>query len=255
MQNSTVTVNTANDLTFSPSIGTFNVGGLAGTANLALADTNGSAIALSVGGNDASTTYAGSPERRRLAGEGRQRHADAQRGNTYGGSTTVSAGTLRLLPAPTAPVSGATLWLDGTDPNGNGTLPANGAQLATWVNKGSAGSAMNFTGPGTSGANQDPTFTTSGIDGKPDVLFTRTGTTVEQYLEANNAAVGTLQSGAHTFFIVARANSGTEDNSTNTAAGPSDQPGVPQRLAVHRLHHGHDRAPGVPVGEQRQQQH
>lgn len=32
-------------------------------------------------------------------------------------------------------VSGCTIWLDGADPNGNGTIPANGASLSSWRDK------------------------------------------------------------------------------------------------------------------------
>ena len=47
-------------------------------------------------------------------------------------------------------------WLDGSDPAGNGTPPANGSLVATWVNK--AGSGTNATEANT--ANQ-PTFNTN----------------------------------------------------------------------------------------------
>ena len=58
--NSTVAVNVANGLGFSPGIGTFNVGGLSGSANFTLTDTTGSGgVNLSVGGNGANTTYSG----------------------------------------------------------------------------------------------------------------------------------------------------------------------------------------------------
>lgn len=40
--------------------------------------------------------------------------------------------------------SGCTLWLDGTDPNGNGNIPSIGSTIATWVDKSSSG--INFTG-------------------------------------------------------------------------------------------------------------
>ena len=57
--NSTVNLLANNGLEFLPGIGTFNLGGLAGGNVLALSDTAGSPVTLSVGGNGASTTYSG----------------------------------------------------------------------------------------------------------------------------------------------------------------------------------------------------
>ena len=95
VQSSTVTVGTTNGLSFSPGIGTFNVGDLAGTSNLVLADTGGSPIGLSVGCDNASTTYGGS-----LSGTGSLVEAGTGTlvltgDNTYSGGTTVSSGTLQ----------------------------------------------------------------------------------------------------------------------------------------------------------------
>ena len=61
MQNSTVTVSTNNSLLFNTNSGaitTFNVGGLAGSGNISLADGS-YPVTLSAGGNGASTTYSG----------------------------------------------------------------------------------------------------------------------------------------------------------------------------------------------------
>ncbi len=57
--NSTVSVNADNGLQFNPGIGAFNIGGLSGSGVLALSDTGGAAVNLSVGGNDQNTTYTG----------------------------------------------------------------------------------------------------------------------------------------------------------------------------------------------------
>ncbi len=59
IQNSTVSINTDNGLLFSPDIGTFNVGGLAGSNALALNDTSGTPIMLVAGGNNQDTTFGG----------------------------------------------------------------------------------------------------------------------------------------------------------------------------------------------------
>ena len=77
----------------------FTAGGLAGTGNLALQNNAGTpaAITLTVGGNNASTTYAGT-----LSGAGSLIKSGsgtltlAGAGNTHVGATTVSAGTLVL---------------------------------------------------------------------------------------------------------------------------------------------------------------
>ncbi len=59
VQNSTVTVSATNGLTFSPSIGTFTLGGLSGASNFALADTGSTAVTLQAGNNNTSSTYSG----------------------------------------------------------------------------------------------------------------------------------------------------------------------------------------------------
>lgn len=58
------------------------------------------------------------------------------------------------------------LWLDGTDPNGNGILPANNGAVGTWTDK--SGRGNNATQA--TGANQ-PAFKTVGVNGRPSVLF------------------------------------------------------------------------------------
>jgi autotransporter-associated beta strand protein len=96
VRNSTVTVSLANGLKFSTGIGTFNIGALAGSVADTLADTGGTAVTLSVGGNNASTTYSGA-----LGGSGALTKTGTgtltlSAANTYAGATTVSAGTLLL---------------------------------------------------------------------------------------------------------------------------------------------------------------
>lgn len=59
-------------------------------------------------------------------------------------TTTGSASTWQ----PTQ-ISGMSLWLDGADPNNNGTLPANGSSLTTWTDK--SGNGKNFTANGAAG--------------------------------------------------------------------------------------------------------
>ena len=98
-QNSTVTVNSPNGLTFNTGIPTINLGGLAGSAGFALNNSNNTAgVLLDVGGNGASTAYSGA-----LGGSG----GFVKTGSgtllfggtafsTYSGGTTVVGGTLNL---------------------------------------------------------------------------------------------------------------------------------------------------------------
>ena len=59
MQNSVVAVDVNSGLMFGTGIGTFNLGGLAGSGNFGLADTGGSAVALTVGSAGGDSTYSG----------------------------------------------------------------------------------------------------------------------------------------------------------------------------------------------------
>ena len=95
-QNSTVNILVNNGLQFSPGIGTFTLGGLAGANVLTLSDATGAAVTLSVGGNGASTTYSGA-----IGGNGSLSKAGsgaiAMTGaNSYSGATTVDGGTLQV---------------------------------------------------------------------------------------------------------------------------------------------------------------
>jgi hypothetical protein len=56
-------------------------------------------------------------------------------------------------------ISGCQVWLDGTDPNGTGVLPANGASVSTWVDK--SGNARNATA-----------FSTAATFSNSNVVFT-----------------------------------------------------------------------------------
>ncbi|MEZ0390377.1 MAG: beta strand repeat-containing protein, partial [Verrucomicrobium sp.] len=59
VQNSTLTINVANGVTFGGGVLNFNVGGLAGSGALALTDVNATNVNLTVGANNASTTFTG----------------------------------------------------------------------------------------------------------------------------------------------------------------------------------------------------
>jgi autotransporter-associated beta strand protein len=91
----------ANPMSFASgaNTGAFNVGALAGQANLTLDDTAGSPVTLSVGGNNSSSIYTGALTDTGnggnliKVGSGIQTLAGK---NTYTGTTTVSGGTLAL---------------------------------------------------------------------------------------------------------------------------------------------------------------
>jgi autotransporter-associated beta strand protein len=93
------------------------------------------------------------------------------------GPTSVSAGTLLLqstiYPTNFPGLSGLTVWLDAADPNGNGSAPANGAPISTWVNK-AGGSVGNFAANGTGSA---PAYTASSpaFNNKPVITFSAAG--------------------------------------------------------------------------------
>ncbi len=141
LQNSTVTLSSDANLIFDSSVATdaFTFGGLAASGagtgfNLALRnnDATSSPIALTVGGNNNSTTYKGV-----LSGGGSLIKTGTGTlvlagANTHTGTTTVSAGTLQVdgsTASPTTVSSGATLAGDGLV-NGAVTVDAGGAITA-----------------------------------------------------------------------------------------------------------------------------
>lgn len=70
--------------------------------------------------------------------------------------------TTRLNPTS---IGGCRLWLDAIDPAGNGSTPANGSILSSWIDK--SGSSLTVTG-----SSLQPTFFTTAFNGKPTVSFT-----------------------------------------------------------------------------------
>jgi autotransporter-associated beta strand protein len=135
VRNNTVTANVANGLKFSSGIGTFTLGSLAGSGNIALADTGGTAVALQVGNKNVDSSYSGI-----LSGSGSLKKIGSglltlSGQNTYTGGTTISAGSLSLK-FPTfgtsAPAAGS-IKIES-----DGVLVANGAytSVRTWINSG-----------------------------------------------------------------------------------------------------------------------
>ena len=94
VQSSTVTISTSNGLAFTTAIGTFNLGGLSGASNQTLLDTGGIAVAMSVGGNNANTTYSGT-----LSGSGSLIKVGTgtlslSNSNSFTGGLVIKAGTV-----------------------------------------------------------------------------------------------------------------------------------------------------------------
>jgi hypothetical protein len=65
-------------------------------------------------------------------------------------------------------ITGCQLWLDGNDPAGTGTPPANGAGIATWVNKGLASTNLVLY---TTNGGSNPTYAANFQNGKGSVAF------------------------------------------------------------------------------------
>ena len=120
---STLNVAVNNGLAFAAGIGTFNVGGLSGAGNIALADANNAAVTLQVGSKGANTTYSGTisgPGSLTKTGSGQLTLSGI---STYVGGTTVSGGTLQL--GNSAALGAGTLMVG----NG-GTVDLNGCDIA-----------------------------------------------------------------------------------------------------------------------------
>ena len=157
LSNATVnlTATVTNPLSFASAAntGAFNIGALSGTSSQTLTDTAGSPVTLSVGGNNASTTYSNV-----LSGSGSLVKTGVGTlklpgTNTYTGNTTVNGGTLELAVASLATSStvtvtnGAHLQLDFGVTNQIAALVLNGANQLSGVYS-SANASPYLTGSG-----------------------------------------------------------------------------------------------------------
>ncbi len=88
--------------------------------------------------------------------------------------------------------SGCTLWLDGADPNANGILPSNGANISTWVDK--SGNGKNATT-----STNYPIFSSKSLNGLGTIRFNGASGTVN-YLDIPSFDFGTSQRSA--FFVI-----------------------------------------------------
>ena len=135
-----VTLNNNNCLTFGTGIGTFNVGGISGTGNLALADTGGSAITLQVGGGNSYASYSGI-----LSGAGslvKKGTSDwlLAGANTYTGSTTINSGSIVMNnnqafgnTSSMITLAGGAIALNGYNLSGHSvTIASNQSSLSNW---------------------------------------------------------------------------------------------------------------------------
>ena len=96
LQFSTVNNTVANGLRFGSGVGLFNLGGLSGSVDLALADLSGAPVSLNVGSGGANTTYSG-----KLTGDGSFTKIGTGTftltgSNTYTGATILNGGTLNV---------------------------------------------------------------------------------------------------------------------------------------------------------------
>ena len=174
LQNTTLTLNVNNGLTFSAGISAPNIGALAGFGNVSLQDQAGApaAVTASVGGNNASTTYSGT-----LSGLGGLTKTGngimtISTASTYNGATSITGGTLRLLGLGALPnISGLLYQLDASNP-ANYTL--SGANVTTWNDNSGNGNIATYVARGSSTAGPTVLSGGSGINGLAVLHFNGT---------------------------------------------------------------------------------
>ena len=126
LQNTTVTVNSSNGLTFATGITNPTLGGLKGTGSVTLATATSEAVTLNVGNNDAATTFSGALSGAgglTKVGNGTLTISQDTVANSYLGATVVSAGTLKLEGFTTSTGVNAS-WFSGSN---QGNLNLDGA--------------------------------------------------------------------------------------------------------------------------------
>ncbi len=92
---------------------------------------------------------------------------------SYTGGTVIAGGTLQLGASTTMPVNLANLgiWLDGADPEADGSAPADGTPISVWKNKGTLGATGDFSAV----VGREPSYGAAGaglMNGNPTVRFT-----------------------------------------------------------------------------------
>jgi hypothetical protein len=114
--------------------------------------------------------------------------------------------------------TGCSLWLDGADPAGNGTIPSNGSSLASWTDKSGNGLTV-------SAASSQPTYATNTLNGLGTVAFNGT-----QGLNAGSVTGGKLlaNNGSSAIFCVFSVSNNTE----NSCPFSWDDSGYTYRLMI-----------------------
>ena len=126
LSGSTFDTSGSGSLNFQAPIGAFFFGGLQGSGSLALTDISGTDIALTVGGNNACTTFSGNLSDSSGLGSLTKTGTGLlvlSGVNTYGGGTTINAGALLFTSTNAIPALGTT----SITVNAGGALAATGA--------------------------------------------------------------------------------------------------------------------------------
>jgi hypothetical protein len=123
-------------------------------------------------------------------------------------------------PAELSGIPGLALWLDASDVNADGTVPADGAVMGSWTDK-AQGIVFNVHGD----TWRRPTYARGTLNGLGSVRFARPSANQAQYLEANAAAIAQLLDFTNTFFVVARSTGGSGDNNTQLSSYIFARPG------------------------------
>ncbi|MCE9544995.1 MAG: autotransporter-associated beta strand repeat-containing protein [Planctomycetia bacterium] len=181
LQASTVDMNTADSgsLSFSTGITAATVKGLIGTRSVSLQTVSSQAVTLSVGNNNASSTYDGS-----LTGAGGLTKIGTgtmslTASQTYNGATTVSGGVLKLVGTAAPPVTGYNLWLDAAN---SASLVTSGTTVSSWLNS----------APGGGAASGNATLEATGINGHTAIRFSNSSTTKLVSTDAYSNTTGTM---------------------------------------------------------------
>ena len=193
-----------------------NFGGLQGNLSLALTNASTQNVALSVGGNNASTTYSGSLGGGGSFGKTGGGTLTLSGANTYTGNTTISGGTLNL--GNSSALAGS--MLDYNNYGGSlsfGSLTSanfgglQGGQNLALTNASSQNVAL------TVGGNNAPTTYSGGLSGGGSLTKVGTGTFTLSGGNAANTYYGTTQVNAGT--LVAGATNALSANSDVTVNG------------------------------------
>ena len=189
LQNSVVTLNTSNGLTFNAGIGGVNLGGLSGSGNLTMSDLSSPSspnVALTLGNSNSvgssSGSYGGSLTASSLTKVGTNTQT-LTGSNSFTGAVTVNSGILAVVPATSgSPLGTAPVTLSG------GTLSLQGGGLqGYWYNT----NANNAPGAGqNSYANQATMLSHFAALGTPTVTANSTATTVNNGLNFDFGPTG-----------------------------------------------------------------